>query len=212
MNTKDQLYQAKREQELSFQQIAKLIPSMTTPQVKAVFEDAEPDQRHLETVCNALGVNHERGTTKAKLEAIKQPPNTETKKAKIADLREKIEKVGKRDKATLDMAKGEACVDCSIEDGTTCSCHYNGIMQHSLGQCLSEKVDDDYTMFLCYTCHTKTDQKKFTKGIATEFEKLEDSHRQAFLIIKTMKVKVRKYKERIAELERLVKQLRKGEL
>jgi hypothetical protein len=208
MNTptelQNQLYQAKREYNngkgISYQQIAKLIPSLSTPQVKAVFEDEEPVLSDLNKVCDALEVEADWDKPKPKLLSLEHPPCTESKKEIVSNLKDKFDI--RRSRPILDMAKGEKCVDCGKEDGTIVSCHYNGIMQHQLGQGTGQKVGDDYTMFLCHEHHTETDQKKFTNGIATDFEKLEESHRQAWLIIKTQIVKIKRLEALLLQAKR----------
>jgi len=216
MNTptelQNQLYRAKREYDngkgISYQQIAKLIPSLSTPQVKAVFEDESPSPNDIKKIAEALniddlivqyaGVQPDKAWPRPK--PLEHPPCTESKKEIVSNLKEQFDI--RRSRPLLDMAKGESCVDCGKEDGTIVSCHYNGIMQHQLGQGTGQKVGDDYTMFLCHEHHAETDQKKFTNGIATDFEKLEESHRQAWLIIKTQIVKIKRLEALLLQAKR----------
>lgn len=97
----------------------------------------------------------------------------------------------KRDKKELDLAKGQACVNCGLNDGTIVSCHYSGIMQHEYGKSAGGKVDDEKTAFLCHSCHAEADQYKKYRGVMTWEQKLEHHEWWMEMIRRTDKVRER---------------------
>lgn len=67
-----------------------------------------------------------------------------------------------RNKSILDAAKGEACMYCTMNDGTIVAAHSNlGADGHGMGQ----KADDCYIAFLCLDCHTGYDSGKMSQSI-----------------------------------------------
>lgn len=69
------------------------------------------------------------------------------------------------DQRLRDDARGEDCVRCSINDGTTVSAHYTGFRQLQYGKGKSVKGHDLITAWLCHTCHTHFDQPETRKSI-----------------------------------------------
>lgn len=57
-------------------------------------------------------------------------------------------------------AKGQPCVRCGREDGTTCARHYNGLRQHQYGKGRSVKGHDMGSAELCDTC-----EPDFSEGV-----------------------------------------------
>lgn len=181
MNIKDQLYQEKKEQELSFQQIGRLTkPRISAEKVKAVFEDDPPIKRDLNNVCTVLGVEEDYWppVKKTRLLSLENRPNTEGRR----EPQTQAENKGmprKANKKTLALANGESCVRCGVNDGTICSCHYTGFRQHELGKGYGMKCNDLATAFLCHKCHTEMDQPKERKSV-------EASEDFLFCVIKTI--------------------------
>jgi hypothetical protein len=185
MNIKDQLPQARRERGLSYQQIAKQIQGMTGPQVRAVFETESPDQYAKSKVLKFFGIEEEE--TRPPLLSLTRGQQLTSKRSKpvtkkiIDDQRKKVQ--ANQNKATLKLAKGQACVNCGIDDGTIVSAHYTGFRQHELGKCLGGKGNHNATAFLCNSaCHPAMDQPKERKNVAS-------SKRFLFCIIKTLLIK-----------------------
>lgn len=56
-----------------------------------------------------------------------------------------------RNRKLLDLAKGQYCVECGIEDGTIVPAHSNE------GKGMGLKTSDSTVMFLCYRCHLEYD-------------------------------------------------------
>jgi hypothetical protein len=100
------------------------------------------------------------------------------------------EKKSKRDKKELD-ARNQSCVSCGVNDGTICSAHYTGPLQHEYGKCMGSKGDDEETAFLCHVCHAERDQYKKYKGIMTYAEKWKEHEIWIELIRRTKEVKKR---------------------
>ena len=62
-----------------------------------------------------------------------------------------------RNKAILDLAKGQPCQHCGRNDGTTVSAHANGLF---FGKGTGKKSDDCYVAYLCGKCHYAYDNKQ----------------------------------------------------
>lgn len=62
-------------------------------------------------------------------------------------------KAQKRDRIELDLARGQSCVKCSQNDGSTVSAHLEGQRKSHFGKCLGGKPDDEETAWLCGCCH-----------------------------------------------------------
>ena len=60
-----------------------------------------------------------------------------------------------RSRKLLDLAKGQACVMCGLQDGTVVAAHSN-LLEHGKGRGM--KADDSMVAWLCYPCHTEYDQ------------------------------------------------------
>ena len=60
-----------------------------------------------------------------------------------------------RNKKLLDAARGQPCMHCGIEDGTTVAAHSN---QAKHGKGMSIKAHDCFVAFLCFRCHAQLDQ------------------------------------------------------
>jgi len=56
-----------------------------------------------------------------------------------------------RNKKILEAARGEACTNCEIQDGTVVFAHSN---LQSDGKGVGKKADDCFGAFLCIYCHT----------------------------------------------------------
>ena len=54
-------------------------------------------------------------------------------------------------------ARGQACVRCGVEDGTTVLAHYRGPRRHSYGGGLGHKGHDLIGAHLCHACHVQMD-------------------------------------------------------
>ena len=184
MNIKDELNLARLEQGYTYQTLAKQIPSLSTPQVKGVFEDESPDSRHLELVSKALNVDFDERPAKTKMLSLHKEPCLEARrKEQVTELRSQISDKQGSDKKTLKLAKGQACVRCGVDDGSTVSCHYTGLRQHQLGKGTGTKCNDLATAFLCYKCHTELDQPKERKSV-------EASEDFLFCIVQTLIKKI----------------------
>ena len=62
-----------------------------------------------------------------------------------------------RSRKYLDLAEGQACVKCGINDGTVVSAHYSGLYGHRLGRGGSMKAHDFCSAHLCGKCHREFD-------------------------------------------------------
>ncbi len=51
-----------------------------------------------------------------------------------------------------ESAKGQQCVRCGNNDGTTCARHYNGLRQHQYGKGRGIKCHDVASAELCSSC------------------------------------------------------------
>jgi hypothetical protein len=60
-----------------------------------------------------------------------------------------------RSRKLLDLAKGQPCVMCGTEDGTTVAAHSN-LIEHGKGTGI--KAHDGMTAWLCMKCHYELDQ------------------------------------------------------
>ena len=101
-----------------------------------------------------------------------------------------------RSKKTLEAARGECCIKCGIEDGTTVSCHYTGKGQIALGKGTSEKLSDLFSAFLCSNCHAYFDTylgvaalSKMISSLETELELFKVSNEFLILVMKTIEKK-----------------------
>lgn len=56
-------------------------------------------------------------------------------------------------------SRGQACINCGIEDGTICARHYNGHHQHIFGKGTGKKCHDLATADLCDNC-----ERPFSEG------------------------------------------------
>ena len=55
-------------------------------------------------------------------------------------------------KKLTQASKGEACINCYRNNGTTCARHYNGLRQHLYGKGRGIKAHDLCTADLCEEC------------------------------------------------------------
>ena len=91
-----------------------------------------------------------------------------------------------KDKKGLQAAKGQACVRCKRENGTTVSAHYTGEGQIDLGKGVGGKLSDLFTAWLCYDCHVYFDQYQ---GIESKADKEKRSSEFMICIFETLKQK-----------------------
>ena len=56
-----------------------------------------------------------------------------------------------------DSARGQSCVRCGRNDGTTVLAHYFGVRRHAYGGGLGIKGHDAIAAHLCAPCHTQLD-------------------------------------------------------
>ena len=59
-----------------------------------------------------------------------------------------------RNKRLTDLARGQSCVECGANDGTTVWAHSN-LLEHGKGRGI--KAHDAAGMFLCARCHAELD-------------------------------------------------------
>jgi hypothetical protein len=57
-------------------------------------------------------------------------------------------------------AKGQACVNCGVNDGTVVLAHYQGIRGQTFGKGVATKPHDVVGADLCHKCHTEFDAGK----------------------------------------------------
>ena len=70
-----------------------------------------------------------------------------------------------RNRALLDLAKGQKCVRCGMQhDETTVPAHYHGKWADLLGRGGSQKCDDLAVAHLCDDCHTAFDSQSLDAG------------------------------------------------
>ena len=62
-----------------------------------------------------------------------------------------------RSKKYLNGARGQACVNCGANDGTTVSAHYQGIRSAAFGKGTGTKPHDLCVADLCHKCHAEFD-------------------------------------------------------
>ena len=60
-------------------------------------------------------------------------------------------------------AKDEACVRCSVKNGTTVLAHYFGPRRGAYGGGIGHKGSDAVAAFLCLDCHTHMDTESRDK-------------------------------------------------
>jgi uncharacterized CHY-type Zn-finger protein len=82
-------------------------------------------------------------------------------------------KTAYRNKKILQLAKGQPCLHCGNEDGTTVAAHSN--LQRD-GKGVGLKSWDCFVAYLCYYCHTRYDTHTISQ---TDFD---------IAIVKTMKI------------------------
>lgn len=77
-----------------------------------------------------------------------------------------------RSKKYREGAKGQACVNCGVNDGTTVLAHYQGMRGQSFGKGTGTKPHDVCGADLCAKCHAEFDagegsyvQDKFQRKI-----------------------------------------------
>jgi hypothetical protein len=63
-----------------------------------------------------------------------------------------------RSRKYLNAAKGQACVNCGVRDGTVVAAHYTGLRQIALGKGKGHKCHDIAVADLCSKCHTAFDK------------------------------------------------------
>jgi hypothetical protein len=56
-----------------------------------------------------------------------------------------------------EAARGEACILCGKNDGTTVAAHINGPLASKLGRGMGQKPDDIFCAHLCHQCHDQMD-------------------------------------------------------
>jgi hypothetical protein len=64
-----------------------------------------------------------------------------------------------RDRKLLDLARGQACVNCGTDDGTVVAAHGNGA---KFGKGVAQKASDIFHAHLCFRCHGWLDQGQGT--------------------------------------------------
>lgn len=62
-----------------------------------------------------------------------------------------------RNRKLLDLARGQACVQCGRQDDTVVAAHSN---QNEHGKGMGIKAHDAMHAWLCYTCHAYVDAGK----------------------------------------------------
>jgi hypothetical protein len=62
-----------------------------------------------------------------------------------------------RSKKIRNAARGQACVNCGINDGTTVAAHYQGMRSLAFGKGTGSKPHDVCVAFLCCKCHMMFD-------------------------------------------------------
>jgi len=63
-----------------------------------------------------------------------------------------------QDGKLLQAAKGQPCIRCNVQDGTTVAAHIQGDMAHMFAKGLAEKPHDYCVADLCRECHAYMDQ------------------------------------------------------
>ena len=70
-----------------------------------------------------------------------------------------------RNKKLLQSAKGQSCMLCGVNNGTTVAAHANS---HKFGKGISCKADDCFVAFLCQHCHDIVDGRS---GVLNKLER-----------------------------------------
>lgn len=80
--------------------------------------------------------------------------------------------------ALRDLAQGQPCVACGLQDDTTVMCHlpYHGIADHGTG----EKCDDFWSAWLCQRCHFYADHGEGRKDLFWRTRMIYRTQRQLF--------------------------------
>ena len=79
-----------------------------------------------------------------------------------------------RNRALLDLAKGQKCVRCGMQhDETTVPAHFHGKWAHLFGKAGSQKCDDFLFADLCQKCHWLFDVGTLEDGDWTSEEDRE---------------------------------------
>ena len=95
-----------------------------------------------------------------------------------------------RNKKILQAAKGEACVNCRGNDGTTVAAHYSGAGSYLLGKGTGIKGHDFAVAFLCYKCHKIFDEHKITSDF------IKDAYRNdIYFLINILKTQARLFEK-----------------
>ncbi len=81
----------------------------------------------------------------------------------------------------LTYAKGQPCVRCGRNDGTTCARHYNGLRQHWYGKGRGIKCHPLMAAHLCMAC-----DKDFSEGVNPYEDKIQRSEEFLHLIALTL--------------------------
>jgi hypothetical protein len=82
-----------------------------------------------------------------------------------------------RNKKLLELARGQSCVECGVNDGTIVAAHSN------TGKGMGIKASDATIMFLCHSCHFEYDQgKMMSKGEKLDFQFRNNAKTLRFLL------------------------------
>ncbi len=88
-------------------------------------------------------------------------------------------------KAMLDLAKGQACIRCGINDGTIVACHYQGLRSASLGKGEGIKTHNLFVAHLCSKCHAIVDSYDSSNFPDLFMRKIDRSEAFFYYIAKT---------------------------
>lgn len=80
-----------------------------------------------------------------------------------------------------ELARGQSCIRCGADDGTTVGAHYTGVRRLAYGGGMSVKVNDLLTADLCGRCHLEMDQ--LSRDKEKRWEHSEEFHHLIFLTL-----------------------------
>jgi len=69
----------------------------------------------------------------------------------------------KQNRKLLDLAKGQPCIACNVNDGTTVPAHYFGPRRQAYGGGMSTKGHSAVVAHLCARCHSEMDTQSRSK-------------------------------------------------
>lgn len=98
-----------------------------------------------------------------------------------------------RSKKILAAARGEACVNCGIQDDTVVAAHYSGINAAMPGKGTGIKGHDFAVAFFCKKCHDNFDNRVKDK----DYEFLDESHRSMMFLLLILKTQARLFEKGI---------------